>query len=151
MNAGFPINAHPEPAKHRPIHVAGTGSILVLLRAEALLELVLAVWVYRHFGGVWPVFAALFLVPDLSMVGYFVNRRVGARVYNLGHTYMAPALLALLGFTLAAPLLYSLALIWAAHIGFDRVIGYGLKYPAAFVATHLGWKDARNLADDSKS
>ena len=31
-----------------------------------------------------------------------------------------------------------LALVWIAHIGFDRALGYGLKYPSAFADTHLG-------------
>jgi hypothetical protein len=146
MNPAFPINARSEQVEVRPISAAGTGSVAVLLRAEALVELALVVSAYRYLGGAWLMFATLFLVPDLSMVGYLINPRVGARLYNLAHTYIAPALLALVGFVLATSLVYSLALIWAAHIGFDRFLGYGLKYPAAFGATHLGWKVARGSA-----
>jgi len=133
-----------EQAEIRQIQLVGTGSIPLLLRAEALLELTLAVSAYHHLQGTWLLFAVLFLVPDVSMIGYLVNPRVGAHVYNLGHTYIAPSLLALAGFALAIPLPVSLALIWAAHIGFDRSLGYGLKYPAAFGATHLGWKGLRS-------
>lgn len=32
----------------------------------------------------------------------------------------------------------AVALIWLLHIGFDRAIGYGLKYPSSFKETHLG-------------
>jgi hypothetical protein len=117
-----------------------TGSVAVVLRLEALVEMALAVAAYRHFGGGWPMFALLFLVPDISMAGYLANPRTGAGLYNTGHTYLAPALLALGGVVLGMPLLYSLALIWAAHIGFDRAMGYGLKYPLAFGATHLAFK-----------
>ena len=137
MSAAVPRNAQSKPSETRPISAAATGSVPMLLRAEALIELALAVSAFRHGGGTWLLFALLFLAPDVTMVGYLANPRVGARVYNGGHTYLAPALLALAGFMMATPLLYSLALIWAAHIGFDRLLGYGLKYPAAFAATHL--------------
>ena len=128
------------PARTSPAATRATGSVLVLLQMEAFLELALAVAVYRHLGGTWLMFAILFAVPDVSLAGYFANRRIGAALYNLGHTYVAPVLLAAAGFLTATPVLYLLALIWAAHIGFDRLIGAGLKYEAAFTATHLHWK-----------
>ncbi|MBB3213069.1 hypothetical protein FHW67_002358 [Herbaspirillum sp. Sphag1AN] len=115
-------------------------SISIVLRAEALLELLLAVSAYHYLGGSWPLFTLLFLLPDLSILGYLVNPRLGAQLYNLGHTHLVPAFLALSGFVLATPLLYSLSLIWAAHIGLDRMLGYGLKYPVGFKMTHLSWK-----------
>lgn len=122
-----------------PAQIAATGLVAVILRAEAFIEVALAVVEYRHMGGAWTIFAALFLLPDLGMAGYLVDRRAGALFYNLAHTYVAPALLALSGFMLSADMPCLLALIWAAHIGFDRLAGFGLKYPAAFGATHLGW------------
>jgi hypothetical protein len=140
MNAAVSIAARDEA---RPIRAAGNGAVPALLRAEALVELALAVAAYRYLGGSWPMFAILFLAPDFSMAGYLINPRVGAHAYNLGHTYVAPALLFLVGHLIAAPLTSSLALIWAAHIGFDRLLGYGLKYPAGFRATHLGYVGAR--------
>jgi hypothetical protein len=30
------------------------------------------------------------------------------------------------------------ALVWFAHIGMDRLVGYGLKYPTESKDTHLG-------------
>jgi hypothetical protein len=39
---------------------------------------------------------------------------------------------------MAWPIAGSVALIWLAHIGFDRALGYGLKYKAGFGFTHLG-------------
>jgi hypothetical protein len=143
MNDAFSTRIQLEQANVRPVHAPGTVSVSVILRAEGLIELVLAVAVYRHGGGTWAMFAILFLLPDVSMLGYLANPRIGARMYNLGHSYIGPALLALTGFMMATPLLYSLALIWAAHLGFDRLLGYGLKYPTAFDETHLNWKRPR--------
>jgi hypothetical protein len=146
MNLAFPIKVSSEQAEGHSIPAAATGPVAALLRVESLAELALVVSAYRYLGGAWLMFATLFLVPDLSMAGYLINPRVGARLYNLAHTYIAPALVALVGFMLATSLVYSLALIWAAHIGLDRFLGYGLKYPVAFGATHLGWKVARSSA-----
>jgi hypothetical protein len=99
--------------------------------------LVAAVWAYSHLQLRWTLFAALFLVPDLSMFGFAINARLGAIFYNLAHTYVLPA--ALLGFGLVrgTSLQMAVALIWIAHIGFDRLLGYGLKYPTHFKDTHM--------------
>jgi hypothetical protein len=127
------------PEQQRSPAAAATGLVRGLLRAEGALVLALAILAYRHLGGSWTLFAALFLAPDLTMAGYLFGPRRGALIYNLGHTYVAPALLGAAGFALALPTL-ELALIWAAHIGADRLLGFGLKYPAGFAATHLGWR-----------
>jgi hypothetical protein len=109
----------------------------LLLRAEAALVLAGAIISFHHLGGSWWVFAALFIAPDLSFIGYVAGIRTGAKVYNAVHTYLAPAALALAGVVL--PPVLPLAAIWVAHIAADRVMGYGLKYPSsAFGETHLG-------------
>jgi hypothetical protein len=113
-----------------------TGPGLVL-RLEDLAVLAGSVLLYAKLDASWVLFAALFLVPDVFMIGYALNRQTGAALYNFAHTYVAPLLLAALGF-LQEPTLYAIALIWSAHIGFDRVIGYGLKYTEGFKSTHLG-------------
>jgi Domain of unknown function (DUF4260) len=59
-------------------------------------------------------------------------------IYNAAHSYMAPMALMISGFGMEAPLLLSISMIWLAHIGFDRTLGYGLKYSAGFGFTHLG-------------
>jgi hypothetical protein len=140
MTRTFLMTSRGEQHEATPIKAAATGSVATILRAEAFAELVLIVAAYRHLGGTWPLFAALFLLPDLGMAGYLFDRRIGAAIYNLAHTYLAPALLALGGLMLSALHPNLLALIWAAHIGFDRFVGFGLKYPDSFGATHLGWK-----------
>ena len=127
-------------ASRAPPEASGAtqGSVTVLLRLEAGIALVASIMAYRAVGGSSWMFAGLFLVPDLSMLGYLVNRRLGAAAYNFGHTYLSPAVLAATGFAVHRPSIFLWALIWAAHISFDRMVGYGLKYPRAFGATHLG-------------
>ena len=79
----------------------------------------------------------LFLAPDLSFLGYLVNERVGALAYNAVHTEALPLALGAVGLIAEADVAVQVALIWLAHIGVDRMLGYGLKYPSAFKDTHL--------------
>lgn len=113
------------------------GAPLWLLRAEGAAALAGAAWAYGQTGMGWWLFAALILVPDLSMLGYLRDARLGAATYNLAHTYLAPLALLALGWAAAQPVAVGVALIWAAHVGMDRAVGYGLKYARGFRATHL--------------
>lgn len=114
------------------------GGPLWLLRAEGAAALAGAVWAYEQTGQSWWIFVVLLLVPDLSMLGYLHDARTGAVTYNLVHTYLAPLALLAVGWATALVLLVGVALIWLAHIGMDRALGYGLKYAHGFKATHLG-------------
>jgi hypothetical protein len=96
------------------------------------------VLLYAVWGGSWWVFALLFLVPDLSFAAYLAGPQTGAIVYNAAHSYLLPVALMTAGFALPEPLILSIAMIWLAHIGIDRALGYGLKYEAGFGFTHLG-------------
>lgn len=78
------------------------------------------------------VVLGLALAPDLSMLGYLAGPRIGARVYNLGHVYVGPLLLGGAGFLLPSDIALVGAVVWASHIGLDRAIGYGLKFPDGF-------------------
>ena len=109
-----------------------------LLRAEGLFVLAAAIALYAHLGGGWLFFVLLLLAPDLGMLGYLVGPRVGAAAYNAVHVYGGPVLVGLVGLYLASTLAVQLALIWTAHIGLDRMLGYGLKSPDGFKVTHLG-------------
>jgi hypothetical protein len=111
--------------------------VLLILRLEGLALAVVSATLYAHTGSRWWLFAALWLVPDLSMLGYLASPCWGARCYNAVHTTITPITLALAALQLhtAGPLPY--ALIWLNHIGIDRLLGYGLKYPAGFGWTHL--------------
>ena len=117
---------------------AVTGGLRTLLRLEGLALLGGMTLLYGVWGGPWWMFLVLFLAPDLSFAAYLGGPRWGAIVYNAAHSTLGPVALMVAGFGLAAPLLQSLATIWLAHIGFDRALGYGLKYPAGFGFTHLG-------------
>jgi hypothetical protein len=115
------------------------GSVRAVLRVEGLCAFALGLALYARSGAGWGLFAALFLVPDLSFAAYLVGRRAGAIAYNTMHSYIGPLALAgagLLGI-LPQPAL-PLACIWAAHVGIDRALGYGLKYASGFGDTHLG-------------
>jgi hypothetical protein len=115
-----------------------TGGVRILLRLEGLVLFAAMTALYADWGGSWTVYLLLFLVPDLSFLAYLSDAKFGALAYNAAHSYMAPVTLMTLGFGLASPLTLSIALIWLAHIGIDRALGYGLKYSAGFGFTHLG-------------
>ncbi|HSY54178.1 MAG TPA: DUF4260 domain-containing protein [Opitutaceae bacterium] len=108
-----------------------------LLHVEGLVVLITAGILYRELAASWLQFAVLFLAPDLFMLGYCLGLKRGAAIYNAGHTYAAPFLLWLVVYFAHQPSLFPICVIWVAHIGFDRMLGYGLKYDTAFKDTHL--------------
>lgn len=110
----------------------------VLLRAEGAAMLAASVALYWLNGGSWWLFALLLLAPDASMLGYLGGPKVGAAVYNTFHSYPLPAALGIFGLLVGAPFAIAVTLVWFAHIGMDRAIGYGLKYESEFKDTHLG-------------
>ena len=117
-----------------PDRIASKAATLKLEGAAAMIASGVA---FQALDGSWLWFAVFFLVPDLFMLGYLKDLRVGALVYNLAHTYIGPSLL--LGAWLISPQVEFLriATVWTAHIGLDRMLGYGLKYPTAFKDTRL--------------
>ncbi len=114
------------------------GGVRATLRLEGLAVFTAATAAYATTHTSWWLYLALFFLPDISFLAYLLNPRVGAIAYNALHTYIAPVLLAAIAYFAQAPALGPIALIWAAHIGFDRAAGYGLKYASAFGDTHLG-------------
>ena len=96
-----------------------------------------ATTLYFHEGYAWWLYLLLALAPDLSMLGYLGGPRVGAIAYNTVHTFALPVALAVVGVLANADDLVAVTLIWIAHIGIDRALGYGLKYPSSFKDTHL--------------
>lgn len=117
---------------------ANPGVVRAWLRAEGLAVLLLSLLLYRHFGASWWRFAGLPLIPDLSMLPYLINPRVGSISYNVVHSYflpLGPATVAIATYRVG---MVPILAIWTAHIGMDRFLGYGLKYPTAFKDTHLG-------------
>ena len=109
----------------------------IWLRVEGVFVLALSLFSYRAAGAHWGIFFLLFLWPDLSILGYLVSARLGSRLYNLVHTSVFPLALAGVSVYRHDARLLAFALIWFAHIGMDRALGFGLKYPTFFKDTHL--------------
>lgn len=114
------------------------GGVRMVLRLEGAGVLLAALLLYAGLGAGWGNFALFFFAPDIAFVGYLAGPRVGALTYNLTHSYLGAIACLVLGHTAASPLLLAAGTIWGAHIGFDRTLGYGLKYARGFGATHLG-------------
>ena len=96
-----------------------------------------AVILYFHLGYPWWLFIALVLAPDLSMLGYLAGPATGSAVYDLAHTLVVPVAVATIGMLADADVAIQVGLVWVAHIGVDRALGYGLKYRTGFRDTHL--------------
>ena len=109
----------------------------LLLHAEGAAVFVTATVLFFHGDHAWWLYPLLALAPDLAMVGYAAGARAGALAYDLVHAYVLPVTLGAAGVVADANGLVGLALIWLAHIGADRLLGYGLKYPTGFKDTHL--------------
>jgi len=128
-----------KPHTDQSLMPAVSGLPLRILRSEGLVLLVAALTTY--FAGLdepWWLVPVLLFVPDAFMVGYAKSSRAGALLYNFAHSYPAPALLGALATIADEPLWQGVALVWLAHIGMDRALGYGLKYETDFKDTHLG-------------
>jgi len=109
----------------------------LILHAEGGAIFCASLLLYGEVRASWILFVALVLVPDLSMLGYLSGARLGAALYNVVHTLVAPLLLIGPSVAFKQSWLVPYGLIWTAHIGIDRLLGYGLKYPTRFRDTHL--------------
>jgi hypothetical protein len=127
------------------ISPAVRGGVRAWLHVEAAAALAVALVLYSHTGAGWGTFAALFLVPDLALIGYLFGARAGAAAYNTVHSYAGPLTLAAIGLLGPAAVL-PYALIWLAHCSLDRAVGYGLKYSTAAGDTHLSQRGAQRRA-----
>lgn len=108
-----------------------------LVRAEGVAVATASIVLFFHEGYPWWVLLVLALAPDLSAIGYVFGPRVGAASYDAVHTYVGPVVLGLAGVVWESDAATMIALVWLAHIGVDRAVGYGLKYPTSFKDTHL--------------
>jgi Domain of unknown function (DUF4260) len=111
---------------------------VTLQRLEGLILSSGGIYAWLALGGTWWLFLLLLLTPDVSVLGYLVNARLGATIYNLIHSYPLPALILAVGLWLNIPVLTFAGVLVLAHIGWDRMLGYGLKLPSGFKDTHLG-------------
>ena len=111
-------------------------NVKTLLKIENLAILIGVCCVYYILDFSWLLFAILFLVFDISMLGYLVSNKTGAIVYNIFHTYTMPFLIVFLAYLFKFNTLIEISIIWIAHIATDRAFGYGLKLDD-FNQTHL--------------
>ena len=111
--------------------------VAAVLQTEGAAVMLMAVYAYHAIGGSWLWFAVFFLVPDLSILGYLGGARTGAVVYNVVHTYVLPFILLLLWLIVREAQVLHVVAIWVAHIGTDRMLGFGLKDVTGFKHTHL--------------
>jgi hypothetical protein len=109
----------------------------VLLHVEGAVIAAAAIALYFHLDYPWWLLLVLALAPDLSMLGYVAGPVAGRAAYDAAHTYAVPVGLAAIGVLADSDLAVQIGLVWTAHIGIDRAIGYGLKYRSGFKDTHL--------------
>lgn len=109
----------------------------MLLHVEGFTVLVISLYFYGYSQFSWVLFVILLFTPDFSMIGYLFNNKIGALLYNIFHTYSLSIAVIMLGLALSNEPLLAIGLILSAHIGMDRMIGYGLKYSTDFKDTHL--------------
>lgn len=110
----------------------------MILKLEGFALFAVCIYAYAKLGLSWWLFGALIFAPDIGMIGYLRNPRVGAQIYNAFHLTAVPLAIGAWGYAWAEPLAMGIAAIWLAHIGMDRMLGYGLKYGTGFTDTHLG-------------
>jgi hypothetical protein len=110
-----------------------------VVKLEYVSLFLLSIFLYSQTQYVWWLYMVLFLLPDIGMIGYFINSKVGAVSYNLTHFLGTAVLLIFLGAVLDSSIIYLSGLIILGHSSVDRIVGYGLKYSDSFKHTHLGW------------
>ena len=108
------------------------------LRLDGLILFAATIILFAGEHQHWWIYPALLFVPDIFMLGYLRNSKLGAFFYNAGHSYFLPATTVFIGWRGHHALNIAIGLIWLGHVGFDRFFGYGLKYDSSFKHTHLG-------------
>jgi hypothetical protein len=135
-------SAYPPDVGDAAADIAADGTVRgaprLWLRVEGATLLIGAIVAYSTTDRAWWLVPLTLLLPDLTMIGYLGSTRIGAYLYNLGHSTPLPAAVVAIGWWQDESLLAALGLVWLAHIGLDRLIGYGLKYDDHFQHTHLG-------------
>lgn len=116
-----------------------TKQMDTLLKLEETGEFLLSILLFTQLDYAWWVFPACLLLPDISMLGYAVNSKFGAVVYNVFHHKLTALLVLAVGFLFQIPVLSLAGVILFGHAALDRIVGYGLKYGDDFKHTHLGW------------
>ena len=109
-----------------------------ILKLEESIKFIVSYLLTLEMGFQWWLFFALLLAPDVSMIGYLVNKKTGAVLYNIFHHQGLALLIAIAGFYSGNNIILFTGLLLFGHSSMDRIFGYGLKYPDDFKITHLG-------------
>lgn len=109
-----------------------------LLKLEETGIFLLTVYLFSTLDFAWWWFPTLLLVPDIGMIGYLINSKIGALLYNLFHHRLVAACVGMYGLAFENTYWILAGVILFAHISFDRIMGYGLKFNDSFNHTHLG-------------
>lgn len=110
-----------------------------IVSTEYLIAAALVAVFYVAVGNfAWYWLPLLFIIVDISMIGYLKNPKLGAITYNIGHSLIGPTLLVALYIATSNQIVLFISLIWMFHILADRALGYGLKHTTSFNHTHLG-------------
>ena len=108
-----------------------------IVHFEGLVVFIAVIYAYSLYEFSWIIFFLFLLAPDLSMLAYGINNHVVANIYNLFHTYIISILIVIIGVYFKIDTVIMIGLILTAHIGMDRMFGYGLKYETDFKDTHI--------------
>lgn len=111
--------------------------IKTFIKFEGLAVFLASLYLYNRLDASWLLFVLLWLLPDISMVGYLRDTKIGSVMYNIVHTYILALAIVLFGLWQGNNFIVSLGVILTSHIGLDRFFGYGLKYPSGFKDTHI--------------
>ncbi len=112
--------------------------VKAILHLEGAVFLAASIWYYFfQVDGGWVLFAVLILAPDLSMIGFVKDTRLGSITYNLMHNYVLAVAAIVIGVATDTNMVTLLGLILSAHVGMDRSLAYGLKYASDFKDTHM--------------
>lgn len=109
----------------------------LIIRTEGLTAFLASLYFYNYFAGSWLLFIALFFAPDISLFGYLRDNKTGSVIYNSVHNYILAFVVIMSGIVMVNSNLTSIGLILSAHVGMDRFLGFGLKYPAGIKNTHI--------------
>ena len=108
------------------------------LKLEELAMFGLGIFAFNQLDFLWWWFLVLILTPDIGMVGYLVNSKIGALSYNIFHHKGLAILIYVAGIYSANEVVQLVGITLFSHSALDRVFGYGLKYGSSFNDTHLG-------------
>lgn len=125
-----------------PIHTAfflfDLSTMKITLKLEEVFMFILSLFLFYQLESSWWLFSLFFLLPDIGMLGYLMNEKIGSISYNLLHHKGIALMILLLGYGLNHKELQFAGIIIFSHASFDRIFGYGLKYKHGFKSTHLG-------------